>query len=591
MSANKNDGKLFSFIPLPMCIVNGNGKILESNARIGDVFLYDDIKDNDFFVLTGIRFEDLKIIAESNAYQILERNGKIFRIYAEFQPDTSYTYVYFEDVTHYEDLKTKYNDERVCVARINIDNVDELEASTVPTDRLAVSTEADKIIRDWAEKIHGSIVMSRGYEYVVYFEHKYLSQLIEDKFSILDKIREIHTETDFPMSLSIGIGSDGSNLMETRHFSDSALDLALGRGGDQAVVKQGNRIDYFGGKSQSVEKGNKGKSRVVAHALIRLIEQANKVMIMAHRNADMDAFGSALGICRVCHMNGKNASIVISEVNDSLQAIYKEAKRSGIYTFIDRDQAIEQINNETLLIVLDTHRPSYVDCSDLLGMTSRIVVIDHHRRSADAIRFPLLSYIESYASSTAELVTEILQYTNAKKLLRKLEAQALLAGMMVDTNRFSVKTGVRTFEAAAWLRRAGADVTEVKKFFQENLDSFKIRAKAIAQADIRDDGIAMSICEGFNEEAQVINARVADELLNIRGMRASFVAGMDETGKTMVSARSLGDLNVQVIMEKLGGGGHLTTAGSQVEESPEEILEIIEQLLLSEGVLSEASEQ
>ena len=293
----------------------------------------------------------------------------------------------------------------------------------------------------------------------------------------------------------------------------------------------------------------------------------------------MDALGSALGVFRICKLSGKNASIVVNEVSDSLQTIYKRAKDTERYNFIDNKKAIELVDKDTLLIVLDTHRPSYVECKELLDMTEHVVVIDHHRRAIDAIKKPELSYIESYASSTAELVTEILQYSAGRKALEKLEAEALLAGMTIDTNRFAVKTGVRTFEAAAWLRRAGADTAEVKKLFQTDLDDFKTRSKAFAAAHIGDDGIASSICEGYNQEAQIINSQVADELLNVRGVKASFVAGRDETGRTVVSARSLGDINVQLIMEKLGGGGHLTTAGAQVEESPEDVIKIIYSIL------------
>ena len=524
-------------------------------------------------------------------FKTIERNNKIFRLVtsrAESQSDSEaededdlsgVIVVFFNDITAYETLREEYTNERVCVARVNIDNYDEMKANTSPDMRMTISSEADKIIRKWAGKIGGSIVNMSRSEYIIYFEYRHVDEMIRNKFSILDEVRNIETQADFPMSLSIGVGIGGESIIETRDYADGALDLALGRGGDQAVVRRVNKIEYYGGKLQTVEKGNKGKSRVVAHALSRLIDQADRVMIMGHRNPDMDAFGAALGMFRVCMMNGKNSSIVIDEVNDSLQTIYKQAKERGIYTFLTHDRAKELIDENTLLIVLDTHRPSFVECKDLLDCTDRIVVIDHHRRAVDAISNPVLSYIESYASSTAELVTEILQYTGNKRDLDKLEAEALLAGMTVDTNRFAVKTGVRTFEAAAWLRRAGADTTEVKRLFQSDLDDFKTRSRGLSSAHIGEDGIATSICPGYNQEAQIINSQVADELLNVRGVKASFVAGRDETGQTVVSARSLGDVNVQLIMEKLGGGGHLTTAGAQVEMSPEEVLTMVRNIL------------
>ena len=578
-------------VPLPMCIVNENGKIIDSNAYMDEVFVYDEIKDYDFFALTGIKVEELEASAESRVFKTIERNNKIFRLVtsrAESQSDSEaededdlsgVIVVFFNDITAYETLREEYTNERVCVARVNIDNYDEMKANTSPDMRMTISSEADKIIRKWAGKIGGSIVNMSRSEYIIYFEYRHVDEIIRSKFSILDEVRNIETQADFPMSLSIGVGIGGESIIETRDYADGALDLALGRGGDQAVVRRVNKIEYYGGKLQTVEKGNKGKSRVVAHALSRLIDQADRVMIMGHRNPDMDAFGAALGMFRVCMMNGKNSSIVIDEVNDSLQTIYKQAKERGIYTFLTHDRAKELIDENTLLIVLDTHRPSFVECKDLLDCTDRIVVIDHHRRAVDAISNPVLSYIESYASSTAELVTEILQYTGNKRDLDKLEAEALLAGMTVDTNRFAVKTGVRTFEAAAWLRRAGADTTEVKRLFQSDLDDFKTRSRGLSSAHIGEDGIATSICPGYNQEAQIINSQVADELLNVRGVKASFVAGRDETGQTVVSARSLGDVNVQLIMEKLGGGGHLTTAGAQVEMSPEEVLTMVRNIL------------
>ena len=309
-----------------------------------------------------------------------------------------------------------------------------------------------------------------------------------------------------------------------------------------------SKIEYYGGKMQTVEKGNKGKSRVVAHALKQLIDQSNRVIIMGHAHPDMDCFGASLGIYRMCVMYGRDAYIVLNDINDSLQAIYKQAKESENYNFINHKKAESLTDKDTLVIMVDTHRPSYAENANLLELTDRIVVIDHHRRAEDCVANPVLSYIESYASSASELVSEILQYAAPKKTLIKLEAEALLGGITIDT-------------------------TEVKRFFQTDMETFKVRAKCIAAAEFCGNGIATSVCEGWNEDAQVINSQVADELLNIKDVKASFVAGRTEKGQTVISARSLGELNVQVIMEKLGGGGHLTTAGAQVNCSPEEVIE------------------
>ncbi|MEE0741994.1 MAG: DHH family phosphoesterase [Emergencia sp.] len=569
-------GKYFSSrIPVPMCIVNKKGKIVCANEHIDKVFIYDGIEDADFFALTGIKISDLYGPADENSYHILERNGRQFRLITNTENDEEdgNLLVFFNDVTNFENLKDRYNDEKVCVCIINIDNYDELVASTSPEKRMTANAELDRAIRQWAVKAKGSINKLNSSKYIMYFQHAYVEGMIESKFSILDEVREIETEADFPMSLSLGIGIGGKAFVDTEENARAALDLALGRGGDQAVIRRGNKTEYYGGKMQTVEKSNKGKSRVVAHALKQLIDQSKRVVIMGHRNPDMDCFGASLGIYRLCRMCGREAHIVLNEISDSLQAIYKQARESDNYSFINSKKAESITDKDTLVVLLDTHRPSYAENSSLLTMTDRVVVIDHHRRAEESVQNPTLSYIESYASSTAELVSEILQYAAAKRSLVKLEAEALLAGMTVDTNRFAVKTGVRTFEAAAWLRRSGADTTEVKRFFQTDMDNFRVRARCIAAAEFHDSGIATSVCEGWNQDAQVINSQVADELLNIKGIKASFVAGRTEKGRTVVSARSLGERNVQIIMEKLGGGGHLTTAGAQVDMSPEEAIQ------------------
>lgn len=572
--------KLAKYSPVPVLVVNVNGKVVRANDLIGNVFVYDDIIGYDIFQLTGFKAEDLKEISATGESRPLSRNDRDFRVFvSKDSDDEEGNYIlYFYDITSFMKIKEKYDEEKICVARINIDNYDDLISSTDPSMRMVITSQLDKTIRDWSSGIKGSIVTMRAGQYIMYFQHRYLSGMIEHRFSILDEVRYMETQSDFPLSLSVGVGINGSTLGETRTYADAAIDLALGRGGDQAVIRDGTKIRYFGGQNASVEKGSKGKSRVVAYALKRLIEQAERVLIMSHRNPDMDAFGSQLGMSRICELYGANAGIIIDHVNDSLQTLYKQAKDTGIYNFITSERAKELMSSDTLVVLLDTHRPSYAECPEILGMTEKIAVIDHHRRSADGIENPVLSYIESYASSTAEMVTEILQYLGAKKELSKLEAEALLAGMTVDTNRFAVKTGGRTFEAAAWLKRAGADTAEVKKLFQSSLEDFKIRSGAVARALITDDGIATSVCEGMNPEAQILNAQVADELLNVKGVKASFVAGLDHEGATLVSARSLGEVNVQVLMESIGGGGHLTTAGAQVDTDPEEIIETVRKM-------------
>lgn len=419
----------------------------------------------------------------------------------------------------------------------------------------------------------------RDHLYEVILTHKNYKTLVDKKFSILDEIRKFETETDFPVTLSIGIGVGGKTLLESEGYAQDALDLALGRGGDQAVVKNVRNLEYYGGQSQSVEKGFKGKSRIIAHALKMLMNQSSKVFIMGHKNPDLDCFGAALGIRRVAKSVGKEAYIVLNSINDSLHDIMEDVKKVGEYDFIPTEKALSYADEHSLVVVVDTHRPMLVESMELVERVNRTVVIDHHRMAEDVLPNQTLSYMESYASSASELVTEVVQYACEKKVLTKLEADALLAGIMMDTNRFSTKAGVRTFEAASWLRRAGADLANVKRYFQSDLESFRLRAVCVANAEFYSGGIAMSVCPEQGVNCQVINSQVADELLTIKGIRASFVAGINERGKTVVSARSLGDTNVQLIMEKFGGGGHLNIAGAQVDCTPEEILAEIRKAL------------
>ena len=568
-------------IPLPLCIINKQGKIIDANEHIGEVFIYDAIIDADIFTLTGIKTAELYTAAAEDSHPLIKRNEKIFRIVAYplgSEPDSDLGII-FNDVTGMEELKDRYNSEKPCVAKIQVDNYDQLIDSSGEALKLELSSEIDKIIRKWAARINASVSRVKSSNYVVWFEQQYLDRLVANKFDLLDEVRNLETGADFPASLSMGVGVGGKSLTQTEEYANAALDLALGRGGDQAVVKRNIKIEYYGGKLQTVEKSNKGKSRIVGHALKQLIEQSRKIFIMGHRYPDMDSFGAALGIMRLCTLWEKEAFIIIDDFNDSLQAIFKQAKESENYKFISSEKAETAAQAEDLVIVVDTHRPSMVQCREVMDICEKIVVIDHHRKVEEFIENPVLAYMESYASSTSELVTEILQYMTTKKVLVKLEAEALLAGMTVDTNGFAVKTGVRTFEAAAWLRRQGADPTEVKRFFQEDFYNIRLKSTAISEARIYEGGFAVTTCQQVMTDAQLICAQVADQLLTVKGVKASFVVGRNDEMKTVISARSLGEINVQVIMEKFGGGGHLTTAAAQVDASIDETAEKIINIL------------
>ena len=390
------------YIPMPICVINCQGKVIEASERISDVFLYDGILDSDIFALTGIKTSDLYASSESGNYPMIRRNDRVFKLVTnkigekqeaeekgtEQIPNAGSKFeaeeenqrkkhleeikeerdlaVFFCDVTNLEELKDRYNDEKPCIAKIQLDNYDQLIDSTGPVPRLALSSEIDQVIRKWAGRINASISRVKNSNYVVWFEQQYLDKIIASKFDLLDDVRNLETGTDFPASLSIGVGVGGKTMAQTEEYADAALDLALGRGGDQAVVKRNIKIEYFGGKLQTVEKSNKGKSRIVGHALKQLIEQSRKIFIMGHYNPDMDSFGSALGVNRLCTLSDREAYIVIDEYNESLQAIFKQAKESDVYNFISSEKAITLADEDSLVIVVDTHRPSMVQCPKLL---------------------------------------------------------------------------------------------------------------------------------------------------------------------------------------------------------------------------------
>ncbi len=566
---------------VPMCIINSYGKVTRANKKIADVFKYDGIVDGDIFALTGIKLQEIVKAAKEGTALYLKRNDRAFKVLAEMigEDPSSSIMICFVDNTPFENLKDLYNDDKACVALISVDNMDELAPGRGDDRELEISTEVDKLIRGWSSRMGAAIARYKVHMYEVVLTHKNYKELVKKKFSILDDARKIELNTEFPVTLSIGIGIGGKSLSECEDYAQDALDLALGRGGDQAVVKNVRNFEYYGGKTQSVEKGYKGKSRIIAHALKLLMTQSSNVFIMGHSNPDMDSLGAAMGISRVARTVDRDAYIVIDSYNNTLDDIMRDARETEEYDFINSDKALSLSDENSLVVVVDTHRPALVESMELVEKVGKTVVIDHHRKSEEMLPNQLLSYMESYASSASELVTEIVQYACEKKILTKLEADALLAGIMVDTNRFAVKAGVRTFEAAAWLRRAGADLENVRRYFQEDAENFRVRAMCTANARFFDGGVAMSICPGENINVQIINSQVADDLLEIKGIKASFVAGRNENGETVVSARSLGDINVQRIMEELGGGGHFNTAGTQSDLSPEEILAKIRKLL------------
>ncbi|MDR0570122.1 MAG: DHH family phosphoesterase [Clostridiales Family XIII bacterium] len=569
--------------PLPQCIVGGNDVIHTASAAFRALYpdmvgMKDSLED-----LVGVKAEAL--LAGTEEKPILLQVGE--RVYqadaVAMRGASSAILVCLLDVTAHERLKQKYMDERKCFAHIQVDNYDALMASSPDSKKSLVAASIENTIRQWAAKMDASIVRYYTSKYFVLFDHKYYERLINTKFSILDEARGIETDADFPVSLSIGVGLGGLTPAVSDEYSTFALDLALGRGGDQAVVKRGSEVDYYGGTIQVVEMRNKGKSRIMAHALIQLVDQSSKVMVMGHKHPDIDAFASAIGIARIAINQGKEAHVVIGAINQSLTDFYQSAEAKGEYNFVRGDAAMELMDGNTLVVVVDTNRPQLAEAPKLVERAKKTVIFDHHRRTAEPLDATLM-YLEPSASSTSELVTEVIQFISDKKSVTRFEAELLLGGIIVDTNSFSVKTGMRTFEAAAWLRGKGADTAAVRQYLQNDLEAYKRRAEIIARAEFLDDGIAVARNHGGkHDDVQLINAQAADDLLDIKGIKASFVIG-ESKSEVVISARSLGELNVQKIMERLGGGGHLTMAAAQLkgvslEEGADKLKEAINETL------------
>ena len=415
-----------------------------------------------------------------------------------------------------------------------------------------VIAEIDKAIFQWADLTNGVLIKSDRDRYIYLFEQRYLEKVKEDKFSILDKIKEIDTKEKVQFTLSIAVSNEGKTDKEKYKSAEAAMDVVLGRGGDQAVLRENEIYKFFGGRTQEVEKRTKVKARVVAHALENLIRNSKKVMIMGHTNPDMDSIGSSMGIYRLAKTLDTNAYIVISEDTPTITSFRKSIDKEVEYedVIINKEVALENVDEDTLVIIVDTHRRNYVDAPEILEKTKNIVIIDHHRRSADFIENSTLIFQEVYASSASELVTELLQYSSKKINLKTIEVESLYAGIMMDTKNFTFKTGVRTFEAAAYLRRCGVDIIRVKKWFQSDLKSFNRIADIVKKAEIVNDTIAISIYDHKTKDANLVCAKAADELLTISDITASFVMGY-AGDKICISGRSIGDINVQVILEKL----------------------------------------
>ena len=581
-------------LPIPLCILEFDGNISWYNNKF-----YDMTESPD---LLGENIDN--IIKNLNLRKVLNENKEMYTDVT--YKDREYTVIYnvikneqnkqvkylmmlyWIDKTDYLSLAQKYEEEKNVIMLIQVDGYDEVLKSASEEKRSLISVEIERILFGLENSLQAAVKKTAKDKYIVIANQRSLSKLQENKFTILDTIRNITYSNTLPVTISIGVGREGNSIHENIKWAAGALDLALGRGGDQAIVKTKDKFEFYGGKSKAVEKTTKVKSRLIGHALKEIVSQSNNIYIMGHKYPDLDAMGAAVGIYDICKSLKKETYIVLDQVNESIDEFVSRLNKQEYYKdlFINKEEAIKNCTKDTLVVVVDTHRPSYTECEELLGISKKIAVIDHHRRGVEFIQDTVLSFHEIYVSSTCEMVTEVVQYLEDDVKINKLTAEGLLAGISLDTKFFAFKTGVRTFEAASYLKKAGADTTEVKKLFRTNVEDFKTKAEIISNTHIIDNRICISYSKMKSENINVVIAQAADELLTVKNVEASFVLG-EKNGIIFISARSLGKINVHVLMEKLGGGGHMDIAGAQLEgvsiqEAYKKVNYIIEQYLREE---------
>lgn len=575
-------------LPFPLIIIGKKGNILWYNQNFSNVI----DKEN----AIGKNISD--IIKEISSKQFTEGKKTVFNniiikdryynIYTSIietndRSTEGIILVYLYDVTETVMLNKDIEKNRETIMLVEVDNLDEVVKSTEEDKKPLLIAEIERTINGYAQSMNAMIKKYYNNKYVLVVQDRYIHKEKEKKFEILDAMREINIGNKLAVTLSIGVGRGGKTPSENESLAVSAKELALGRGGDQVVVKKGDKLEFYGGKTKEVEKRTKVRSRVIAHALLDLINESSSIYIMGHINPDIDCLGSAVGLYSTVTSLNKQCNIVLDGINSSIEPIVKKLSEDESYNdaFIDSRQCIESMDENSLLILVDVHNKSYVQNLEVVENAPKLVIIDHHRKSTDFIEGSLLSYIETYASSTSELVSEMLQYMLDKPRLKPMEAETLLAGIYVDTKNFYFKTGVRTFEAASFLRRLGADTLDVKKLFADDLDTYLKRAEIIKSAKV-DNNIAIAVCPPEIEDT-VLAAQAADELLNITGIQASFVFVKIED-EILISGRSLGKVNVQIILESLGGGGHMTMAGTRLkninmEEAQEKLQDVIDKYL------------
>lgn len=582
--------------PIPLVLVETDGNIVWRSKKFVEEFQNIDIRTYLVPIVKEIKLdieknndEAIEITKQFNIdKKVYKIRGSVLRAKRrEKKRQKEYTVsLYFIDETKYNELFDLYNKSKTCIGIAMIDNYEELIQRILPEKKIELIAKIEKEIIEWITRTGGLIIKTERDHFAFVFEQQYLSEFEKERFNILDKVKTIELDDGkIPITLSIAVSNDGKNNYEKYKSALTAMDIVLGRGGDQAVVRKNGKYKFYGGKTLEVEKRTKVKARTISQSISKAILESDNVVIMGHKNIDIDAIGSALGLYRLSKTLEKECYIISEPQGKSLEKFLENLQKLEQYkgVIISEEDSAEIIKENTLLIVVDTHKTSYVEFPDILDKIERKIVIDHHRKAPDCIENTLVSFHEVYASSTAELVTEIVQYAQDNVELTLIEAESLYGGIMVDTKDFTFKTGVRTFEAAAYLRKYGVDIIRVKKWFQADLESYNKIANIVRNVEIHNDTIAIAIYDEENENGNLICAKAADELLTISDITASFV--MTKIGeKVFISGRSIGDINVQVILEKLGGGGHITLAGAQledvsVEKAKEDLIEKIEEYL------------
>ena len=587
-------------LALPYAVMDMEGRMIWSNKEFSELTGKDQYyRKNVNTIFADVTPDKLPVSEEQDISEISTQVGdRIYRIsmqrirlgedmvhakVLEGLPETtSLIAMYLYDETELREYMQANEDNKLVLALAYLDNYEEALQSVEDVRRSLLIALIDRKITKYFSNYDGLVKKLEKDKYFLIMRQSSLEALKAQKFHILDEVKTVNIGNEMTVTLSIGIGLNAANYLQNYEYCRIAIEMALGRGGDQVVIKNGDNITYFGGKSQQMEKTTRVKARVKAQALKEFMSTKERVVVMGHKITDVDALGAAIGIYRAGKTLGKPVHIVVNDPSTSIRPLIAGYLNNPEYEpsmFIDREQAMELVDDNTVVVVVDTNKPSYTECQDLLYMTKTVVVLDHHRRGNEIIENAVLSYVEPYASSTCEMVAEILQYFSDDLRLRNIEADCIYAGIIIDTNNFITRAGVRTFEAAAFLRRSGADMTRVRKMLRDNFDSYKAKAEAVRSAEIYRECFAIAVCpsEGL-ESPTVVGAQAANELLNIAGVKASFVL-TTYNKEVYISARAIDEINVQLMMEKMGGGGHINIAGAQVKESIENVKEMLKGII------------